>query len=61
MLKTRNSCVCPAASAHQRLLLVPPSWDPLHGGQGGEKETLAQGESGSPVTNIGRNLSRGGQ
>lgn len=36
--------VCfPTASAHQRLLLVPPSWDPLHGGQRGEKETLAQG------------------
>lgn len=36
-------CVFPSASAHQRLLLVPPSWDPLHGGQRGEKETLAQG------------------
>ena len=45
-------CV-PAASAHQRLLLVPPPWDPLHGGQRGEKETLAQGgwaEIRSPTT-----------
>jgi len=36
------ACV-PTASAHQRLLLVPPSCHPLHGGQRGEKETLAQG------------------
>lgn len=35
-------CV-PSASAHQRLLLVPAAWHPLHGGQRGEKETPAQG------------------
>lgn len=38
------------ASTHQRVLLVPSSWDPLHGGQRGEEETAAQGELHLPAT-----------